>query len=181
LRRFPLPGQTGKGDIAMPRYVILGNWTEQGAQIVTETTKRAEQVTQMVAQMGGRMETLLWTQGRYDLVGAMEAPDSDGVAELMAAEFVEAEAGAVAAAELLAARETKEDERRTKRRTRKDDKRSKRRARLDAARARQRARSHGASWAGGRTPRGEPSAPAAGTRLLRCRRAGRCRPHAVRA
>ena len=64
----------------MPRYVILVNWTEQGAQTVTETTKRAEQVTQMVAQMGGRMETLLWTQGRYDLVGIMEAPDEETAA-----------------------------------------------------------------------------------------------------
>ena len=55
----------------MPKYVILVNWTEQGVRNVTETTKRAEQVRQMVDQMGGRMDTLLWTQGRYDLVGVM--------------------------------------------------------------------------------------------------------------
>ena len=36
----------------MPKYVILVNWTEQGAQSVTETTKRAEQVQQMVAADG---------------------------------------------------------------------------------------------------------------------------------
>jgi len=41
--------------------VILINWTEQGAQSITETTQRAEQVQQMVAQMGGRMDPLLWT------------------------------------------------------------------------------------------------------------------------
>jgi uncharacterized protein with GYD domain len=58
----------------MPKCVILTNWTEQGAQSITETTQRAEQVRQMVEQMGGRMETLLWTQGRYDLVGIMERP-----------------------------------------------------------------------------------------------------------
>ena len=53
----------------MPTYVSLVNWTEQGVRSVTETRERAEQVRQMVEQMGGRMDTLLWTQGRYDLVG----------------------------------------------------------------------------------------------------------------
>ncbi len=64
----------------MPRYVILVNWTEQGVRSVTETTQRAERVRQMVEQMGGRMETLLWTQGRHDLVGIMEAPDEETAA-----------------------------------------------------------------------------------------------------
>ena len=64
----------------MPMYVILVNWTEQGARSVTETTQRAEQVRQMITQMGGRMDTLLWTQGRYDLVGVMEAPDEETAA-----------------------------------------------------------------------------------------------------
>jgi uncharacterized protein with GYD domain len=66
----------------MPRYVILINWTEQGAQSVTETTQRAERVRQMIEQMGGRMETLLWTQGRYDLVGIVEAPDEETAAAI---------------------------------------------------------------------------------------------------
>jgi uncharacterized protein with GYD domain len=64
----------------MPKYVILVNWTEQGAQSVPETTQRAEHVRQMIEQMGGRMDTLLWTQGRYDLVGIMEAPDEEKAA-----------------------------------------------------------------------------------------------------
>jgi uncharacterized protein with GYD domain len=64
----------------MLKYVILVNWTEQGARSVTETTQRVEQVRQMIEQMGGRMDTLLWTQGRYDLVGIMEAPDEETAA-----------------------------------------------------------------------------------------------------
>ena len=31
----------------------------------------------MIEQMGGRLDTLLWTQGRYDLVGVVEAPDEE--------------------------------------------------------------------------------------------------------
>ena len=64
----------------MPRYVILVDWTEQGARTVADTIQRAEQVTQMVGQMGGRMEALYWTQGRHDLVGIMEAPDEETAA-----------------------------------------------------------------------------------------------------
>ena len=66
----------------MPKYVVLVNWTEQGVRNVTVTTKRAEQVRQMIEQMGGRMDTLLWTQGRYDLVGVMEAPDEETAAAI---------------------------------------------------------------------------------------------------
>ena len=76
----PAPGADRQEDRAMPKYVVLVNWTEQGAQSVKETTRRAEQVKQMVEQMGGRMDTLLWTQGRYDLVGIMEAPDEETAA-----------------------------------------------------------------------------------------------------
>ena len=61
----------------MPRYVVLVDWTEQGARDVKETTRRAAQVTQMVEQMGGRVESLYWTQGRHDLVGVIEAPDEE--------------------------------------------------------------------------------------------------------
>jgi uncharacterized protein with GYD domain len=64
----------------MAKYVILINWTEQGVRSVTETTQRAEQVREMIEQLGGRMQTLLWTQGRYDLVGIIEAPDDETAA-----------------------------------------------------------------------------------------------------
>ena len=64
----------------MAKYVVLVNWTDQGIRNVTETTQRAQHVRQMVEQMGGRMDTLLWTQGRYDLVGIMEVPDEETAA-----------------------------------------------------------------------------------------------------
>src|ERR687893_936357 len=76
----PAPGADRQEDRAMPKYVVLVNWTEQGAQSVQETTQRAQHVRQMIEQMGGRMDTLLWTQGRYDLVGIMEAPDEETAA-----------------------------------------------------------------------------------------------------
>ena len=67
----------------MPRYVVLGSWTDQGIRNAKETVQRADQVRQMVDQMGGRMDTIYWTQGRYDLVAVMEAPDEETATAMM--------------------------------------------------------------------------------------------------
>jgi uncharacterized protein with GYD domain len=64
----------------MPKYVILVDWTEEGSRTVMQTTQRAEQVTQMIEQMGGRVEALYWTQGQHDLVGIIDAPDEETAA-----------------------------------------------------------------------------------------------------
>jgi uncharacterized protein with GYD domain len=66
----------------MPKFVVLVNWTEQGVQAANETTKRAEQARQLAEQMGGRVEQLLWTLGRYDLVGVYDMPNDEAMAAL---------------------------------------------------------------------------------------------------
>lgn len=67
----------------MPRYVGLMNWTDQGIRSAKDTVKRRRQVEESFAKMGITLETVLWTQGRYDLVGIMEAPDDATVAAAM--------------------------------------------------------------------------------------------------
>lgn len=64
----------------MPKYVVLVNWTDQGVKGVNETVQRAEQVGQLAQKLGGRMDLLLWTQGRYDLVAVMDMPDDEAFA-----------------------------------------------------------------------------------------------------
>ena len=66
----------------MPKYVVLVNWTEQGAKAARETVQRAERVGQLAEQLGGRMELLLWTLGRYDLVGVIDMPSDEAFAAL---------------------------------------------------------------------------------------------------
>ena len=61
----------------MPTYVSLCKWTEQGVQNARETTKRAEQAKAAVRKMGGKLTTILWTQGNYDLIAISEFPDED--------------------------------------------------------------------------------------------------------
>ena len=67
----------------MPRYVTLMNWTDQGVRSAKDTVRRRQQAEEGFAQAGIRLETVLWTQGRYDLVAVAEAPDDETVAAAM--------------------------------------------------------------------------------------------------
>jgi len=66
----------------MAKYVFLVNWTEQGIRDVKETTDRAQRVQKMAEDMGGKIDLLLWTLGRYDIVGVFDMPDDESAALL---------------------------------------------------------------------------------------------------
>jgi uncharacterized protein with GYD domain len=61
----------------VPTYVSLISWTEQGVKNARETTKRAEQAKAAARKLGGKLTTVLWTQGRYDLIAITEFPDEE--------------------------------------------------------------------------------------------------------
>ena len=63
----------------MPAYVMLANWTDQGARQVKESPKRLAAAKKVLAEMGGEFKSLYMTMGDYDLVIVYEAPD-DAVA-----------------------------------------------------------------------------------------------------
>ena len=63
----------------MPTYIMLANWTDQGARQVRDSPKRVESAKKSLADMGGEVKSLYMTMGDYDLVVVYEAPD-DAVA-----------------------------------------------------------------------------------------------------
>jgi uncharacterized protein with GYD domain len=63
----------------MPTYVMLANWTDQGARQVKESPKRVEAAKKALTDMGGEFKSLYMTMGDFDLVVIYEAPD-DAVA-----------------------------------------------------------------------------------------------------
>src|SRR5579863_503608 len=67
------------GRCAVPTYVMLANWTDQGARQVRDSPKRVESAKKALAEMGGEFKSLYMTMGDYDLVAVYEAPD-DAVA-----------------------------------------------------------------------------------------------------
>src|SRR5262249_26744807 len=67
-------GQTARED-DMLTYVVLAKFTDQGIRNAKESPKRAEAFKQMAETFGVTVKELFWTQGRYDIVTVVEAPD----------------------------------------------------------------------------------------------------------
>jgi uncharacterized protein with GYD domain len=67
----------------MPFYVILANWTEQGIRTVKQAPQRSDGLRQAVEAAGGRVLSLLYTMGGYDLVVSVELPSDEVANELM--------------------------------------------------------------------------------------------------
>lgn len=67
----------------MAKYVALFNWTDQGIRTASDSVQRVEQARAAFEALGVRLETIYWTQGRYDFVGVLDAPDDEAVAAAM--------------------------------------------------------------------------------------------------
>jgi uncharacterized protein with GYD domain len=68
----------------MVRYVILLNFTDQGIRNVKHTVERAKAFHTTADRLGVQLKDLYWTEGQYDLVGTIEAPDEEtGMALLL--------------------------------------------------------------------------------------------------
>ena len=63
----------------MPTYIMLANWTDQGAQKVRDSPRRLDTAKKALLDMGGEFKVFYMTLGEYDLVAVYEAPD-DAVA-----------------------------------------------------------------------------------------------------
>ena len=59
----------------MPTYVTLANFTEQGARDIKNAPKRAEAFRAAAGQMGCTVKEIIYTQGQYDVISIIEAPD----------------------------------------------------------------------------------------------------------
>ncbi len=59
----------------MATYVILANWTDQGSKNVKDTVQRTQQFRNDCERRGIKVQGTFWTQGRYDMVAFIDAPD----------------------------------------------------------------------------------------------------------
>lgn len=59
----------------MATYIWVGNFTEQGARSIKETTKRADAIKDVGKKFGVTVKDMYWTMGQYDLVAIFDAPD----------------------------------------------------------------------------------------------------------
>ena len=59
----------------MATYVVLVNFTDQGVRNVKDSPKRADAFKEMAKKCGATVKDLYWTQGQYDAVTIVDAPD----------------------------------------------------------------------------------------------------------
>ena len=66
----------------MATYVVLANFTDQGIRNVKDSPKRADAFKEMAKTFGVTVKELFWTQGRYDVVTVLDAPDEQAAMSL---------------------------------------------------------------------------------------------------
>jgi uncharacterized protein with GYD domain len=66
----------------MVTYVVLANFTDQGIRSAKDSPKRAEAFKKMAETFGVVVKELFWTQGRFDIVTVLDAPDEDSAMAL---------------------------------------------------------------------------------------------------
>jgi uncharacterized protein with GYD domain len=59
----------------MPTYVSLARWTDRGEEADRDTLNRYRKVRDQFDQMGVKFVGIWWTQGRYDVIFVLDAPD----------------------------------------------------------------------------------------------------------
>jgi uncharacterized protein with GYD domain len=68
--------------MTMVTYVVLAKFTDQGIRNAKDSPKRADAFKQMANTFGVTVKDLFWTQGRYDVVVILEAPDESSTMSL---------------------------------------------------------------------------------------------------
>ena len=76
----------------MPTYVVLYKYTDQGVKNVKSTIERAQESQAESERRGFKVHGVYWTQGQYDVVVVLDAPDEES---MLAGLFNIAEAGNV--------------------------------------------------------------------------------------
>jgi uncharacterized protein with GYD domain len=61
----------------MATYIALSNFTDQGIRSVRDTVKRANAVQEAAERYGAKMTQIFWTQGAYDVVAIIDAPNDE--------------------------------------------------------------------------------------------------------
>jgi uncharacterized protein with GYD domain len=66
----------------MATYISLVNFTEKGVREISDTVKRADAFKKLAKKLGATVKELVWTQGQYDIVSIIEAPDDAAASAL---------------------------------------------------------------------------------------------------
>jgi uncharacterized protein with GYD domain len=63
----------------MPTYVVLYKFTDQGLRDIKGTVQRVDETRADNERRGFKVQGPYWTEGRYDMVAIVEAPDEQSM------------------------------------------------------------------------------------------------------
>lgn len=67
----------------MATFIVLVNFTDQGIKNIKESPKRAKAFQDLARKFGSTVKEIYWTQGQYDLITVVEAPDEQTMSALI--------------------------------------------------------------------------------------------------
>jgi uncharacterized protein with GYD domain len=63
----------------MPHFVILGNFTQKRIETIKNLSENVKEAKEVFKSHGVKITTLVFTMGRYDVIGIGEAPDAETI------------------------------------------------------------------------------------------------------
>ena len=66
----------------MATYITLINFTDQGISKIKDTANRASHYKELATKLGCTVKENYWTQGQYDVVSIVDAPDEASMTAL---------------------------------------------------------------------------------------------------
>ena len=67
----------------MAKYILLVNWTDQGAKSIKDSPKRLDAARKLAETAGARLGDFYMTMGGHDMVVHLDAPDDATVARFV--------------------------------------------------------------------------------------------------
>jgi uncharacterized protein with GYD domain len=67
----------------MPRFVILGQFTQKRMETIKALPKDLKEVMNVFKSYGVKMSAFVFTMGRYDFVGIFEAPNAESITKAL--------------------------------------------------------------------------------------------------
>jgi uncharacterized protein with GYD domain len=71
-----------RGD-KMPHFVVLGNFTQKRIETIKDLPENLKEATEIFKSYGVQITGLVFTMGRYDVVGMFEAPDAEAITKAL--------------------------------------------------------------------------------------------------
>jgi len=69
--------------VKMPHFVVLGTFTQKRIETIKELPGNLKEATEIFKSYGARIGGLMFTLGRYDVVGLFDAPNAEAITKAL--------------------------------------------------------------------------------------------------